>query len=100
MVFLNRFEDRFRYDDEGLPRVWNQNEDIDAIFVKSKEAAEELVTIFAKMPVSEDVLNDQIRNDPVSIHLIIYLTFVGIWWRHFFYYFIKSIKTTGYSRTS
>lgn len=32
------FEDQFRYDDEGVPRVWKPDDDIDAIFKKAKEA--------------------------------------------------------------
>lgn len=31
------FEDRFRYDDEGIPRVWKPDDDIDAIFKKAKD---------------------------------------------------------------
>ena len=31
------FEDRFRYDDEGVPRVWKPTDDIDALFRKAKE---------------------------------------------------------------
>lgn len=32
------FEDQFRYDDEGVPRVWKPDDDIDAIFKKAKES--------------------------------------------------------------
>lgn len=40
-VFLgklrNHFEDRFRYDDGGVPRVWKPEDDIDGAFKKAKE---------------------------------------------------------------
>lgn len=36
------FEDQFRYDDEGVPRVWKPEDDIDAIFKKAKEAVSRL----------------------------------------------------------
>jgi hypothetical protein len=31
------FEERFRYDDEGVPRVWKPDDDIDSIFKKAKD---------------------------------------------------------------
>jgi len=33
----NHFEERFRYDDEGMPRVWKPEDDIDSAFKKAKE---------------------------------------------------------------
>lgn len=31
------FEERFRYDDEGVPRVWKPEDDIDSAFKKAKD---------------------------------------------------------------
>lgn len=31
------FEDRFRYDEAGLPRVWKPEDDIEAAFKKAKD---------------------------------------------------------------
>ena len=31
------FEERFRYDEEGTPRVWKPEDDIDGAFKKAKE---------------------------------------------------------------
>ena len=40
-VFLGKlrafFEERFRYDEEGTPRVWKPEDDIDGAFKKAKE---------------------------------------------------------------
>ena len=40
-VFLgklrNYFEERFRYDEAGTPRVWKPDDDIDGAFRKAKE---------------------------------------------------------------
>ena len=33
----NSFEDKFRYDDAGVPRVWGPGDDIDAVFRVAKE---------------------------------------------------------------
>ena len=32
------FEEKFRYDDAGVPRVWKPTDDIDTIFKKAKES--------------------------------------------------------------
>ena len=31
------FEEKFRYDDAGVPRVWRPDDDIDGIFRKSRD---------------------------------------------------------------
>ena len=31
------FEDRFRYDEQGLPRVWKPEDDIETAFTKAKD---------------------------------------------------------------
>ena len=31
------FEERFRYDGEGVPRVWKPDDDIDGAFKKAKD---------------------------------------------------------------
>ena len=40
-VFLGKlrtfFEERFRYDENGVPRVWRPEDDIDGAFRKAKE---------------------------------------------------------------
>ena len=40
------FEERFRYDDEGVPRVWKPDDDIDSIFKKAKDAVCLIPTLF------------------------------------------------------
>lgn len=45
------FEDKFRYDEEGVPRVWRPDDDIDTIFKKAK-----------------DSVSRQIWNDTVDLH--------------------------------
>ncbi|GAA5981785.1 hypothetical protein JCM10908_004608 [Rhodotorula pacifica] len=43
------FEDKFRYDDEGVPRVWKPEDDIDLIFRKAKESVLELIPLYAEI---------------------------------------------------
>jgi hypothetical protein len=33
----NNFEERFRYDENGVPRVWKAEDDIDGVFQKARE---------------------------------------------------------------
>ncbi|KAF5386149.1 hypothetical protein D9615_002595 [Tricholomella constricta] len=43
------FEERFRYDDQGVPRVWKPEDDIDSAFKKAKDETLELVPLYAKI---------------------------------------------------
>ena len=40
----NHFEERFRYDEKGVPRVWKPDDDIDGAFRKAKEQVSLLYT--------------------------------------------------------
>ncbi|CAG8624179.1 19517_t:CDS:10, partial [Racocetra fulgida] len=50
-----RFEEKFRYDDEGLPKVWKPDDDIDAHFRTAKEEAIKLIPLFASIQIPDDV---------------------------------------------
>ncbi|GAA5980721.1 hypothetical protein JCM5350_006364 [Sporobolomyces pararoseus] len=54
------FEDKFRYDSEGVPRVWKPEDDIDGIFKKARESVLELIPLYASIkpvdPSNEFVL--------------------------------------------
>ncbi|CEQ40273.1 SPOSA6832_01887 [Sporobolomyces salmonicolor] len=43
------FEDKFRYDNEGVPRVWKPEDDIDAIFKKARDGVLDLVPLYASI---------------------------------------------------
>ncbi|TBU45789.1 protein SEY1 [Dichomitus squalens] len=45
----NYFEERFRYDESGTPRVWKPDDDIDTAFRKAKEQTLELVPLYWKI---------------------------------------------------
>ncbi|TFK26512.1 protein SEY1 [Coprinopsis marcescibilis] len=45
----NHFEERFRYDEEGVPRVWKPDDDIDGAFKKAKEQTLELVPLYSSI---------------------------------------------------
>ncbi|GAA5977656.1 hypothetical protein JCM11641_006892 [Rhodosporidiobolus odoratus] len=41
------FEDKFRYDDSGVPRVWKPEDDIDTVFRKAREEVLNLIPLYA-----------------------------------------------------
>lgn len=43
------FEDKFRYDAEGVPRVWKPEDDIDSVFRTAKESVLELIPLYAEI---------------------------------------------------
>ncbi|KAF7427975.1 Dynamin-like GTPase that mediates homotypic ER fusion [Pleurotus ostreatus] len=43
------FEERFRYDEHGVPRVWKPEDDIDSVFKKAKEQTLEIVPLYSKI---------------------------------------------------
>ncbi|CAG8722237.1 16408_t:CDS:10, partial [Dentiscutata erythropus] len=50
-----RFEEKFRYDDDGLPKVWKPEDDIDAHFRKARDEALNLIPLFASIQIPDDV---------------------------------------------
>ncbi|CAG8456477.1 RHD3/Sey1 [Gigaspora rosea] len=50
-----RFEEKFRYDDDGLPKVWKPEDDIDAHFRKARDEALHLIPLFASIQVPDHV---------------------------------------------
>ena len=43
------FEERFRYDEQGVPRIWKPDDDIDGVFTKAKDVTLELISLYAKI---------------------------------------------------
>jgi len=43
------FEERFRYDENGVPRVWRPDDDIDGAFKKAKEQTLELIPLYSNI---------------------------------------------------
>ncbi|KAJ9069361.1 Dynamin-like GTPase that mediates homotypic ER fusion [Entomophthora muscae] len=52
-----RLEELFRYDADGLPRVWKPEDDIDYFFKQAKAEATELIPLYSKMRIEESKLN-------------------------------------------
>ncbi|KAI9245724.1 RHD3/Sey1 [Helicostylum pulchrum] len=50
----NRFEEKFRYDENGLPKVWKPQDDIDSRFKKARDETLSLIKRFSKVDLSMD----------------------------------------------
>ncbi|KAI9594376.1 RHD3/Sey1 [Syncephalis fuscata] len=62
----NRLEEKFRYDEQGLPRVWKPEDDMDSYFQQAKNEAFKLIPLFARMDWSKSELEvpDHFADDP------------------------------------
>ncbi|KAL1306423.1 hypothetical protein AAFC00_005124 [Neodothiora populina] len=46
------FEDKFRYDDEGVPRIWRPTDDIEGVYTRARESTLELIPLLSKFKLS------------------------------------------------
>ncbi|OHE99198.1 sey1 [Colletotrichum orchidophilum] len=47
------FEDKFRYDEAGVPRIWRPTDDIEGIYTKARESTLTLIPLLSKFKLSE-----------------------------------------------
>ncbi|KAF8228882.1 root hair defective 3 GTP-binding protein [Tricholoma matsutake] len=57
------FEERFRYDEHGIPRVWKPEDDIDGAFKKAKDETLELVPIYSKISPADPSLEYRLPSE-------------------------------------
>ncbi|KAI0044983.1 protein SEY1 [Auriscalpium vulgare] len=50
------FEERFRYDEAGVPRVWKPDDDIDGAFKKAKDQTLDLIPLYSKIAPKDSSL--------------------------------------------
>ncbi|KAE9403661.1 root hair defective 3 GTP-binding protein [Gymnopus androsaceus JB14] len=69
-VFVGRlrahFEERFRYDEQGVPRVWKPEDDIDGAFKKAKEQTLELIPLYSKIVPVDSSMAYTLPSDAAS----------------------------------
>ncbi|KAI9834461.1 MAG: Dynamin-like GTPase that mediates homotypic ER fusion [Phylliscum demangeonii] len=46
------FEDKFRYDDGGVPRIWRPTDDIEGIYMRARESTVQLIPLLARFRLS------------------------------------------------
>lgn len=47
------FEDKFRYDDDGVPRIWRPTDDIEGMYTKAKDSTLTLIPLLARFRLAE-----------------------------------------------
>ncbi|EMD37674.1 hypothetical protein CERSUDRAFT_114317 [Gelatoporia subvermispora B] len=67
-VFLGKlrayFEERFRYDEQGVPRVWRPDDDIDGAFKKARDQTVELIPLYSKISPIDKSLEYTLPSEP------------------------------------
>jgi len=58
------FEERFRYDDAGIPRVWRPDDDIDGAFKVAKDNTLALIPIYSKIKPVDTSLQYSLPSEP------------------------------------
>lgn len=67
------FEERFRYDQDGVPRVWKPTDDIDGVFVNARDATLRLVPLYARIAPTDPTLLakvEQSEQDPTYVESV------------------------------
>ena len=65
------FEDKFRYDEAGVPRIWRPTDDIEGIYTKAREGTLTLIPLLSRFRLDEEggnppPLDSWIGNQPPS----------------------------------
>ncbi|KAF8315843.1 root hair defective 3 GTP-binding protein [Clavulina sp. PMI_390] len=63
------FEERFRYDEHGVPRVWKPEDDIDSAYRKARDQTLELVPIYSKIVPQDAALEFSLPSDTDDVSL-------------------------------
>ncbi|KAJ7121271.1 RHD3/Sey1 [Mycena crocata] len=61
------FEERFRYDEMGVPRVWKPEDDIDGAFKKAKDETLDLIPLYSKIQPTDPSLEYRLPDDSIAI---------------------------------
>lgn len=65
------FEDKFRYDEAGVPRIWRPTDDIEGLYSKARESTLTLIPLLSRFQSSHTndppPLDDWIGNAPSSV---------------------------------
>ncbi|SPQ20615.1 e7f7be94-434f-4c8d-b2b4-396a504c7fff [Thermothielavioides terrestris] len=53
MKLRENFEDRFRYDEEGVPRIWRPTDDIEGVYTRARESTLGLIPLLSRFRLAE-----------------------------------------------
>nr|POE53319.1 protein sey1 [Quercus suber] len=49
------FEDKFRYDEDGVPRIWRPTDDIEGLYTRARESTLELIPLLSRFRLSRSM---------------------------------------------
>lgn len=61
------FEERFRYDEHGVPRVWTPEDDIDGVYKEAKDQTLDLIPLYAKISPKDKSLEYSLPSSSDSL---------------------------------
>ena len=65
------FEDKFRYDEAGVPRIWRPTDDIEGVYTKARESTLTLIPLLSRFRLHESgdppPLEEWIGNAPAAV---------------------------------
>jgi hypothetical protein len=68
---ITSFEDKFRYDEAGVPRIWRPTDDIEGMYTKARESTLTLIPLLSRFRLSETSapppLSDWIGEPPALV---------------------------------
>jgi hypothetical protein len=71
MKLRENFEDRFRYDEHGVPRVWRPSDDIDGLFARARDHTLTLIPLLSRFKLGKTSgpppLDEWIGHAPASV---------------------------------
>jgi hypothetical protein len=60
-----RFDNHFRYNEKGFPRIWKPTDDIDSLFGTAKSSSDALLLLLTKFEVDTQKLGGDIAKNEV-----------------------------------
>jgi hypothetical protein len=71
MLIIYSFEDKFRYDEAGVPRIWRPTDDIEGVYMKARESTLTVIPILSRFRLSSTSepppLPEWVGNAPSSV---------------------------------
>jgi hypothetical protein len=60
------FEERFRYDEHGVPRVWRPDDDIDGVYKRAKDQTLELIPLYSRIKPRNPAVEYTLPSEPAD----------------------------------
>ena len=69
-----KFEEKFRYDDQGIPRIWKPTDDIEVFYIRAKDHALTLLGLVKNIPLDAiegpEILLNEMKSDSKRLEIM------------------------------